>query len=563
MRRLLDLRFRLLLPLLAIASLAFALWGWTVQARALGLTPSDIFFRAVGSLAMSNNLDERAFFNDDWRVDLARVLGGLAFVLAASQAVARLLSARVGRYMGRFRRGHLLVVGDDPVARSVVEAAVRRAAPVTWIANGPEPLTLPGALILPERWDRSLAAGVAAAGASRAVVAFADQVEQIAAVRDLRAEAPALPITMNFADTWFAERMDELENISGVRFVSQIGLAVRGLHRRQPPFRIAQRLGHERLHALIFGFGHTGEAVLTDLLLSSLTGFLGKPRMTIVDPRAVEIAASLAQRCPGLGDSADIGFIDPGRPLDVRLLPAAALAQTVAALPVSLAYVCIHSDIRTVALAVSLQALARREGWAIGPIFTRTTTRGALPEHRLGTGSPEAAGLVAFGATEDFSADAGLFDPDSDALPRLFHAAYRAAAPAGAMANRDWDALPEEMRESNRRLLIHLPAKLATAGVDGDVPLIGRPAAALPDLEADPALLERLAALEHARWTMERHLSGWRLGPVRDDDRRLHPGLGPYADLDEGTRDYDRAIVRQTWKALGQVAGTAGGPLSG
>jgi hypothetical protein len=29
---------------------------------------------------MSNNHDNRALANDDWRVDVARVLGGLAFV---------------------------------------------------------------------------------------------------------------------------------------------------------------------------------------------------------------------------------------------------------------------------------------------------------------------------------------------------------------------------------------------------------------------------------------------------------------------------------------------------
>ncbi len=569
MGRLFNLAF--LLPVIVIAAFSFAIWGWLAQRESLGLTMVDALYRSIGSVTLSTPYDKSGNWNDDWRLNLARLLGAAAFLIAATQAFTKLLSHEISSYFGRFRTNHLLVVGDHPVARGIVQAAVRRQAKVTWIAASDiPPDALPGALIVPRAWDRRLALRYRADRAARSVVAFANEVQQIAAVRDLRVAAPTLPITMNFGDAWFAERMDELENISGVRFVSQVQLSVRDLHWRQPPFLIAQRMGHQRLHALIFGFGRGGEAVMTDLLLCCLAGDLGKPMVTIVDPRAAEIRRSLAQRCPALGDSVDYVVIDPGQTADVRVLPVADLAVAQVRAPVSLAYVSVDDDARAMALAVSLQALFRREGWRAGPIFTRLANGGALPDVPAGLDGAGSAGLVGFGATQDFAHAIGLFDSDTDAMPRMFHEAYRRTAPDHAVANLPWEELAEELRESNRRLLIHLPAKLATAGVDvaswlartgselrkdGGLPL--------PDLGSSPALLEKLAELEHARWMMERHLGGWQYGSTRDNARRIHPDLKPYADLDDKVRTYDRAMVQEAWAALASSAGTGFFPTGG
>lgn len=569
MGRLFNLAF--LLPIIVILAFAFAVWGWLEQAEELGLTIFDAFYRSIGSVTLSTPYDKSGNWNNDWRLNLARMLGAAAFLIAATQAFTRLLSYEISSYFGRFRSNHLLVVGDHPVARGIVQAAVRRRAKVTWIANSDiPPDALPGALIVPRAWDRRLALRYRADQAERSVVAFANEVQQIAAVRDLRAAAPSLPITMNFGDAWFAERMDELENISGVRFVSQVQLSVRDLHWRQPPFLIARRMGHQRLHALIFGFGRGGEAVMTDLLLCCLAGDLGKPMVTIVDPRAAEIRRSLAQRCPALGNSVDYVVIDPGQTADVRVLPMADLAAAEARSPISLAYVSVDDDARAMALAVSLQALFRREGWRAGPIFTRLVNGGALPDVPDEMDCIGSAGLVGFGATQDFSHAIGLFEADTDVMPRMFHEAYRRTAPDDAAANLPWEELAEELRESNRRLLIHLPAKLATAGVDvaswlartGSELRDGQKLP-LPDLGSDPDLLEKLAEMEHARWMMERHIGGWQYGPVRNNARRIHPDLKPYAELDEKTRDYDRAVVTEAWAALGSTAGTGFFPIGG
>ena len=76
----------------------------------------------------------------------------------------------------------------------------------------------------------------------------------------------------------------------------------------------------------------------------------------------------------------------------------------------------------------------------------------------------------------------------------------------------------------------------------------------LPPL--DPDLMEKLAELEHRRWMVDRRLSGWRHGPARDNTARLHPDLIPYADLDDYTKELDRAIVREAWDTLGSARGS-------
>jgi hypothetical protein len=188
----------------------------------------------------------------------------------------------------------------------------------------------------------------------------------------------------------------------------------------------------------------------------------------------------------------------------------------------------------------------------MGPICSHLTAGGALPESVGAWDQGQSAGLIAFGASHDFPGAIGLFDSHADELPRLVHEAYRRVAPGHAVANLPWEKLTEEMRESNRRLIIHLPAKLASAGVDLDAWLAADPARPLhqmPGLAHSPDRLEELAELEHLRWMAERRLSGWQYGPVRDELRRTHPDLVPWERLPEASRRFDREIVTATLEA--------------
>jgi adenylate cyclase len=64
------------------------------------------------------------------------------------------------------------------------------------------------------------------------------------------------------------------------------------------------------------------------------------------------------------------------------------------------------------------------------------------------------------------------------------------------------------------------------------------------------ALVERLAESIHDNWAVRRISEGWSYGANRDDERKVHPDLVPYADLAESEKEYDRTTVRETVKGI-------------
>jgi ryanodine receptor 2 len=65
----------------------------------------------------------------------------------------------------------------------------------------------------------------------------------------------------------------------------------------------------------------------------------------------------------------------------------------------------------------------------------------------------------------------------------------------------------------------------------------------------DP-LVEKLAESAHDVWALQRKSEGWTFGPKRDDAKKEHPCLVPYAKLPEAEKAYDRNAAMQTLKAI-------------
>ncbi len=63
-------------------------------------------------------------------------------------------------------------------------------------------------------------------------------------------------------------------------------------------------------------------------------------------------------------------------------------------------------------------------------------------------------------------------------------------------------------------------------------------------------LIETLSENAHDVWAAKRMAEGWRYGPARDDAKREHPSLLPYAALPEAEKDVDRAMVLGVVKAI-------------
>jgi hypothetical protein len=59
-----------------------------------------------------------------------------------------------------------------------------------------------------------------------------------------------------------------------------------------------------------------------------------------------------------------------------------------------------------------------------------------------------------------------------------------------------------------------------------------------------PAETEKLAVMEHERWMAQKAGQGYRHGPVKDEIKKTHPCLVPWADLPDSEKEKDRAAVR-------------------
>jgi RyR domain len=63
-------------------------------------------------------------------------------------------------------------------------------------------------------------------------------------------------------------------------------------------------------------------------------------------------------------------------------------------------------------------------------------------------------------------------------------------------------------------------------------------------------LIELLAENNHDHWARKRIDEGWRYGPKRNDSKKEHPDLVPYAELTDSEKSYDRKTVIEVLKAI-------------
>lgn len=137
-----------------------------------------------------------------------------------------------------------------------------------------------------------------------------------------------------------------------------------------------------------------------------------------------------------------------------------------------------------------------------------------------------------------------------DRLARAVHADYveKRAADGDTPEKNDsmvpFDKLDDEKKESNRDNARSTPRKLRHFGY-GVRPRRAGETTELLQLTRDE--IEALSIMEHARWNWYHRLRGWVHRPgKKDKDAKppTHPDLVTWADLPDGTQEYDRQTVR-------------------
>jgi hypothetical protein len=104
----------------------------------------------------------------------------------------------------------------------------------------------------------------------------------------------------------------------------------------------------------------------------------------------------------------------------------------------------------------------------------------------------------------------------------------------------DWEELPENLKESNRRQAEHIRIKLEAIGFDIAIATDWD----TPGLEFSPEEVDLLAEMEHERWVKEKSSQGFVYGTSRNERKKIHPCLVPWSKLPEGEKEKDRITVR-------------------
>ncbi len=344
-------------------------------------------------------------------------------------------------------------------------------------------------------------------------------------------------VAVHLDDPSTAELIHHVEGGVDLFAFSEAQAAARCVLASHPPYVLADAIGGKSVHVLIVGFNWLGQALAKDLVLTSLVSHQGKPAITVVEAnhRAVKEFLHRHPEFPAVCD------FDYAHDLEDSRLGAEG-ADGVA--PVCAVYICLEHSAEALAAAVTLRERATRFAWVNGPIFVRLRAGGLLVAPS-GVANLKPLGLYSFAALTDAAQGSRALKDDPDLDARQVHDAYAGenAAP--------WSRLPEEMRISNRRVVSHVPAKLASLGFDLE-PWLATPVEERPwppalapgeTLYRDEAERRRAAELEHRRWAADRQLNGWRRGVQRDDARKLHPDLVDFDQLATEIQRYDYEIA--------------------
>lgn len=324
------------------------------------------------------------------------------------------------------------------------------------------------------------------------------------------------------------------------RVLDVVDVAARVLLTEWAPDRVASLHAEnsQRLHVLVVGADALARAIVVNLALQAHYARPHRPVVTLMDPQASQALVQLTAEYPALShllelraQDVSLTHLSPDR-LSERTGATADASGIDLPSPV-LAFVTLEREID--ALAAGLHLTRQTRGWTHPPQVVV-----CMPPHAevmATVGVDDAEHALGFATFDRYSVCSGAYllgdGLDQDARRR--HEAYLADLQAAGQPLRTkptqfpWDELDEMVKASNRRQVEHEPVKRR----------------AIEQLGASDRTVELLAKAEHRRWMADLLMAGWSFGPKYDWALRRHHNLVAYDELDEATREFDRAVVRR------------------
>lgn len=298
---------------------------------------------------------------------------------------------------------------------------------------------------------------------------------------------------------------------------------------------------------IILGFGHAGEALA---LQCALTGhYLNRknkifPQVVIFDRDAKNKVEEFKKRYPTYDEYCHISdkAIEANSPqlipeLEKYLKDPEALNTIV---------LCFDNKINNLMLGLQIDGLSPSTPSIPFQVFIRTDDNesiDAISKNLKPYGLPSSVcSLNAITGCD--------LDEQAKAVHADFHKTRKTNKSFGTQASDvDWDELPQEYRDSNRKAADHIGVKMRGIGCQ----IVSAKDDPREPTEFTTSEVDLLAELEHYRWNAERSLAGWTLGEVKSEENRKTPYLVEWDDLPEKIQQYDRDAVENIPNVLNEA----------
>jgi hypothetical protein len=532
--------------------LGYALWGLTLAPCALvlgyigyrsletpDLTRLDALFASLQLFSMDGPI---TLANLPWTLDVARFMAPLAVLYAAVAAVFAVLRDQVERVtVGALARRHVVLIGlgQTNASRTLSLLGARRRAVVieSDSANSRIPGTrAEGAYVLLGDGRQTTILQRARAGRARHVI--------IATGDDSRNLDVADQVRL-LVDTDKRFRTTVHVSIADPALWAQLGRLQLPRSRDEsvmeffnPSDRAAQSLLTEAerivgvpvlMDVLVDGSGVLAERVLSHLARRALLHGV-RARVVLAESLAQELFGS-APPADALGQSCEVVV-----GISTEPTPATAL-------------VCLPtSDAEALTRALALASSPGRESVVLSVQGQQSDglieSVGAASKLHMVPATQTAGSEFLRHSSIELMARARHEDYVSQELS-LGHTAADNPSMVG------WEDLPESLKESNRRFAESVGETLDQLGASF-TPIQDGDTGQLELLDAE--IMEPLAVAEHDRWMSDLMADGWTFsaGP-KDPEKKTHPLLVPWDQLDETEREKDRDAIRAIPRMLARA----------
>jgi hypothetical protein len=489
---------------------------------------------------------------DPWQLILAQFAVPGVALLSAAQLFLIGVRKNLRSAMARHKARHTIVCGIGDIGLQVVEnlrEAGHRVVAVDLVGDSPGAATCENSRVAVVQGDAKNPQVLLAAGirhAQTAVVCTGSDSENIAIALQMQAvfskgsllSTGKLQVLTEMRNNWMHRRL----MASGRSTLGSAQVEVRLFN----PFTNAARMLVRQLHLppapefesatfIVAGFGIYGREIALHLVRSCPVALGRKLRILVIDERADEAKENFPVTNPVATALATFEFVatkvEPGSP-EMQRAVSATLERCGPLLGVALA---LGDDEVSLCAALEMRSLLDRAGHLHVPVYVRLEHYGQMGDLVRSTESVACFSdrLQVFGTLEETLNREVLFSSALDSFARALHEDYRSRPKEqlNPQADVPWYELPELMKLSNRWRADHTPLLMELAGIlPVNVAKGGMKAPVVLALTSEQ--IERLAELEHRRYTIERRM-------VLEHD----PHIPPWERLSEDEKNWNRKEV--------------------